>query len=177
LREKAAALEAAAAELLALLAARGLRIACAESCTGGLVTASITAIPGSSAALWGGIVSYSNECKEALLGVRPETLSAFGAVSREVAIEMALGTLAASSIAGGGADISLAITGIAGPDGGSAEKPVGTVWFAWRRRDGSGSEARALFPGNRKAVREAAALRALEGAAALAREGTGSSKP
>jgi PncC family amidohydrolase len=158
---------AAAADLFAALAERGLRLACAESCTGGLVTAAITDIPGSSAVLWGGVVSYSNECKERLLGVKGEVLAANGAVSREVAAQMAEGVLAASGE--GGADIALAITGIAGPDGGSEEKPVGTVWFAWRTRDGRGSEACERFTGDRGAVRESAAMRALEGASKLAR--------
>lgn len=158
---------AAVAELFATFSERGLRLACAESCTGGLVAAAITDMPGSSAVLWGGIVSYSNECKERLLGVKPETLAACGAVSREVASQMAEGVLAASGE--GGADIALAITGIAGPDGGSDEKPVGTVWLAWRARDGRGSEERELFSGNRAHVRAAAAMRALEGASELAR--------
>ena len=158
---------AAAADLFAVFSERGLRLACAESCTGGLVTEAITDIPGSSAVLWGGVVSYSNECKERFLGVKAATLASFGAVSREVAAQMVEGVLAASGE--GGADIALAITGIAGPDGGSEEKPVGTVWFAWRTRDGRSTEACERFPGDRSAVREAAAMRALEGASELAR--------
>lgn len=157
----------AAARLYEALAARGLKIVCAESCTGGLVAAAITDIPGSSAVLWGGVVSYSNECKTGLLGVKPETLAAHGAVSPEVAAEMAEGALAASA---GGAELSLAITGIAGPEGGSPQKPVGTVCFAWRSGSGSGAEARELFRGDRAAVREAAAIRAMEGATELASE-------
>jgi len=158
---------AAAADLFAAFFERGLRLACAESCTGGLVTAAITDIPGSSAVLWGGVAAYSNDCKERLLGVKASTLATCGAVSREIAAQMAEGVLAASGE--GGADIALAITGIAGPDGGSKEKPVGTVWFAWRTRDGRGTEICERFSGDRGAVREAAAMRALEGASELAR--------
>jgi nicotinamide-nucleotide amidase len=157
---------AAAQALFRALAKRGLRIACAESCTGGLVTAALTDIPGSSAVLWGGVAAYSNECKSRLLGVEAATIERYGAVSREVARAMAAGILEASGPVGG-ADLSLAITGIAGPDGGSEEKPVGLVWFAWRVRGREGREESALFPGGREAVREAAAERALAVAAAL----------
>jgi competence/damage-inducible protein CinA C-terminal domain len=164
-----AELGAAATRLYEEFSRRGLMLVCAESCSGGLVAAAITDIPGSSGVLWGGVVSYSNECKVKLLGVKPESLAAHGAVSREVAAEMAEGALAVSAAqAGRGADIALAITGIAGPEGGSPTKPVGTVWFAWRGRDGRGSEELMLFPGDRAAVREAAARHALEGATRLA---------
>jgi nicotinamide-nucleotide amidase len=162
----AAGIAAAARSLFRALSERSLKIACAESCTGGLVTAALTDIPGSSAIVWGGVAAYSNECKSRLLGVPAATIESYGAVSREVAVAMAEGMLKASGETGG-ADLSLAITGIAGPDGGSAEKPVGLVWFAWRLRGGEGSEGSALFTGGRKAVREAAAKRALEGATAL----------
>ncbi len=136
--------------------------------------AAITDLPGSSAALWGGIVSYSNECKESLLGVGRELLDSFGAVSREAAVAMASGALEAS-----GADIAFAITGIAGPSGGSAEKPVGLVWFAWRASDGQACEECARFEGSRRAIREAAAERALRGAASIAcrMAGSGGSPP
>jgi nicotinamide-nucleotide amidase len=96
----------------------------AESCTGGLIIAAMTDIPGSSSMVDRGFVTYSNEAKMDMIGVRAETLDAHGAVSRETALEMASGALARSR-----AGISLAVTGIAGPDGGSAEKPVGLVWF------------------------------------------------
>jgi nicotinamide-nucleotide amidase len=159
----------AAMSLFRALSERKLRIACAESCTGGLVTAAITEIPGSSAVLWGGVAAYSNECKSLLLDVPPSLIEAHGAVSREVARAMAEGVLAAGDAADAvGADLSLAITGVAGPEGGSAEKPVGLVWFAWRTRSGIAFEESALFPGDRKAVREAAAIRALSAAATLA---------
>jgi nicotinamide-nucleotide amidase len=155
--------ERAARELFEALSARNLVLACAESCTGGLLTAALTDIPGSSKVLWGGVVSYSNECKEKLLGVSPEILSSKGAVSKETARAMAEGALRAS-----GADIALSITGIAGPDGGSAEKPVGLVCFAWRSASGSGSEAQMRFQGDRRRVREAAVEAALAGALSLA---------
>ena len=128
------------------------------------MTATVTSIPGSSSLLWGGVAAYSNECKSRLLGVSPEILAKHGAVSREVARAMAEGILAAS-----GADVALAITGIAGPDGGSPEKPVGLVWFSLRAKDGSGREESAVFPGDRAAVRSAAAVHAMLGAAEIAR--------
>jgi nicotinamide-nucleotide amidase len=157
--------EDAALSLFRVLSGRALRIACAESCTGGLVTAALTEIPGSSTVLWGGVAAYSNECKSRLLGVPAAMIDAHGAVSREVARAMAEGILLAGA---GGADLSLAITGIAGPEGGSVEKPVGFVWFAWRALSGETFEDSALFAGDRKAVREAAAVRALSEAESLA---------
>ncbi len=102
----------------------GILVATAESCTGGLIIARLTDIPGSSAMVDCGFVTYSNEAKMAMIGVAEETLAAHGAVSRETALEMASGALARSR-----AGIALSVTGIAGPDGGSAEKPVGLVWF------------------------------------------------
>lgn len=108
-----------------LLSSRGGKLAVAESCTGGLLGKLITDIPGSSNYFWGGIISYSNEAKQSILGVKEETLKAYGAVSRETAREMAQGMLKTS-----GADFALSITGIAGPDGGSSEKPVGLVYIA-----------------------------------------------
>ncbi|MBX9452080.1 MAG: CinA family protein [Mesorhizobium sp.] len=102
----------------------GILAATAESCTGGLIIACLTDIPGSSAMVDCGYVTYSNEAKMAMIGVAEETLAAHGAVSRETALEMASGALARSR-----AGIALSVTGIAGPDGGSAEKPVGLVWF------------------------------------------------
>jgi len=111
--------------------AAGKTIATAESCTGGLVAGRITNVPGSSAVFRFGWVTYANEAKTAELGVPAELLAAHGAVSEEVARSMAEGALRAS-----GADIAVSVTGIAGPDGGTAEKPVGLVWFAVARRDG-----------------------------------------
>ncbi|MET0576731.1 MAG: CinA family protein [Mesorhizobium sp.] len=105
-------------------AARKILSATAESCTGGMIISVLTDIPGSSSMVDRGFVTYSNDAKIEMLGVSPVTLDAHGAVSRETAIEMAAGALARSH-----AGIALAVTGIAGPDGGSAEKPVGLVWF------------------------------------------------
>jgi nicotinamide-nucleotide amidase len=109
-----------------LLAAGGKRLATAESCTGGLIASLLTEVPGASGVFEAGFVSYSNRMKEQLLGVLPATLERHGAVSREVVLEMAAGAAARS-----GADYALAVSGVAGPDGGSPEKPVGTVWVAW----------------------------------------------
>ncbi len=119
-------LEALAQELGAALLAKGWRLAGAESCTGGWAAQACTAIAGSSAWFERGFVTYSNEAKQELLGVRAETLAAHGAVSEATAREMAGGALAHSR-----AQCAYAITGIAGPAGGSPDKPVGTVWFAW----------------------------------------------
>lgn len=113
-----------AREVLALAQVRGLMIATAESCTGGLISAELTAIAGSSAVIDRSFVTYSNVAKIDLVGVSPETLALFGAVSSQTAQEMALGALANSQ-----ADLTVSVTGIAGPGGGSADKPVGTVWF------------------------------------------------
>lgn len=114
-----------------LLAERGLTLALAESCTGGLVGSRITDVPGSSRYLCGGVVAYANEAKQAQLGVAAATLAQHGAVSEETATEMALGARRLF-----GADLGLAVTGIAGPDGGTADKPVGTVCFALAAADG-----------------------------------------
>ena len=117
--------------LLALCKTRGLKIAAAESCTGGLLTATLTEIPGSSAVVDRGFVTYSNQAKHQMLGVPTRTLKQYGAVSRETALAMAEGALARSS-----ADITVAITGIAGPGGGSRQKPVGLVHIAAIARSG-----------------------------------------
>jgi len=141
----------AAAGLPAAFGSRGPSLACAESCTGGLASAAITSIPGSSEYFLGGIVSYSNEAKERLLGVLPGTISSYGAVSSETAAEMARGAAKAFR-----AESAFSITGVAGPGGGSDEKPVGTVWFGFFARDSVTTE-RIHFEGDRLAVREAAA--------------------
>jgi nicotinamide-nucleotide amidase len=119
---------AAATRVLELCRARGWTVATAESCTGGLVTAALTEIPGSSDVVDCGFVTYSNEAKRLLLGIPAAALAAHGAVSGETAEAMAQGALAQS-----GADLAVAVTGIAGPSGGSAEKPVGLVHFAAAR--------------------------------------------
>lgn len=115
--------------------ARGLRVAVAESCTGGLVTAALTEIPGSSDVLEAGLVTYSNEAKLELLGISLDVLETFGAVSIAVAWAMARGAIDKTH-----ADVAVAITGIAGPEGGSEKKPVGTVVFARARRDANPDE-------------------------------------
>jgi nicotinamide-nucleotide amidase len=126
-----AAMRTAAGQLLDACRARGLTLATAESCTGGLVAGALTEIAGSSDVVDRGFVTYSNAAKMAMLGVLPETLEANGAVSRQTAEAMAQGALAQS-----GADLAVAVTGIAGPSGGSAEKPVGLVHFAAAAKDG-----------------------------------------
>ena len=135
-----AELRQAAKALLALCRARGLRIATAESCTGGLVAGALTEIAGSSDVVDRGFVTYSNAAKEAVLGVPAATLKRHGAVSAETAVAMAVGALKHSE-----ADLAVAITGIAGPGGGSKAKPVGLVHFAAARRDGRRIERRRLF--------------------------------
>lgn len=137
--------------------AEGLLLAAAESCTGGMVAAAITDIPGSSAVLDRGFVTYSNEAKSEMLGVRPETIARFGAVSQQVAREMANGALARSR-----ADIAVAVTGIAGPTGGTEKKPVGLVWFALATAGGVfRAERRVFAAGDRSFVRMRAAETAL----------------
>lgn len=111
------------------LSERGEQIALAESCTGGLIASMITSVPGSSAVFEAGIVSYSNAIKQSQLGVSEQTLTQFGAVSEQCVMEMAAGVMALSN-----ADYAVAVSGIAGPDGGTEEKPVGTVWIAWGRQ-------------------------------------------
>lgn len=144
-------------KLTSTLLKHNCKITTAESCTGGGVAYYLTSLPGSSAWFDRGFVTYSNLAKEELLGVQPGTLLAFGAVSEAVAREMAEGALARSQ-----AQISIAITGIAGPDGGSKDKPVGTIWFAWA---GINQETQACvyqLNGDRQAIREQAIKIALE---------------
>jgi nicotinamide-nucleotide amidase len=147
-----------AEELGRRLTAKAWLAATAESCTGGMVAGAITAIGGSSAWFERGFVTYSNEAKAEVLHVPAPILAQHGAVSEETARAMAEGAIAASR-----AVVAVAVTGIAGPSGGSPEKPVGTVWFAWAVRGGPTSAARHLFPGDRTAVREASVRIALEG--------------
>jgi nicotinamide-nucleotide amidase len=130
----------AAARVLDACRSRRLKVACAESCTGGLLAGALTEIPGSSDVFDRGFVVYSNAAKEAMLGVTEAVLDRHGAVSREVADEMADGALGRSS-----ADIAVAVTGIAGPGGGSAEKPVGLVHLAAATRDGRRIHRERLF--------------------------------
>ena len=147
-----------AAELGRRLTARGMWAATAESCTGGLVAGAITAIAGSSGWFDRGFVTYSNEAKMEMLGVGSGTLASLGAVSEATAQAMAEGAIRASR-----AGLAVAVTGIAGPSGGTAEKPVGMVCFAWALREGPTKTATHHFPGDRDAVRKASVVVALQG--------------
>ena len=154
-------LQRLAAAVVEDLTATGKAVATAESCTGGWIAKSITDIPGSSAVFGYGLVSYSNGAKEQVLGVSNATLEKYGAVSEPVVEEMAEGALRLS-----GADIAVAVSGIAGPDGGTDDKPVGTVWFAWAVRDGSDAltdTSCERFSGDRELVRELTVAHALQG--------------
>ena len=142
----------------AQLLSRGEWLATAESCTGGWVAQTITAIAGSSAWFDRGFVTYSNAAKQEMLGVTEATLERHGAVSEATARAMAQGAIAHSR-----ADWAIAITGIAGPGGGSPEKPVGTVCFAWAQRDGGCEAQTCVFAGDRAAVREQSVIHALRG--------------
>ncbi|MBE2211993.1 MAG: CinA family protein [Xanthomonadaceae bacterium] len=130
----------------------------AESCTGGWIAKTVTGISGSSDWFDSGMVAYSYEAKQALLGVRPQTLEEHGAVSRECVVEMVSGALVNS-----GASVAVAVTGIAGPGGGSADKPVGTVWIGWKRRGGYARAELFHFDGDRDAVRRQTVAAALAG--------------
>ncbi|MCK0507328.1 MULTISPECIES: nicotinamide-nucleotide amidohydrolase family protein [Aromatoleum] len=151
-------LAALSAETGTWLGARGMRLASAESCTGGWIAEVVTATAGSSTWFDCGFVTYSNEAKQDLLGVRAATLADFGAVSEETVREMVAGTLARSR-----ADLALAVSGVAGPGGGTAAKPVGMVCFAWGRREAGISSETRHFSGDREAVRRQAVIRALRG--------------
>lgn len=140
------------------LRVHGAMLATAESCTGGWIAKLLTDIPGSSAWFQGGAVTYSNGLKQALLGVTTTTLERHGAVSRECALEMVTGALARLD-----ASVAVAVTGVAGPTGGTADKPVGTVWIAWQRRGGAANVEVFRFDGDRDAVRRQTVVRALEG--------------
>jgi nicotinamide-nucleotide amidase len=158
------ALREKAAQVLELCRARGLKVATAESCTGGLVAGALTEIAGSSDVVDRGFVTYSNDAKEAMLGVPPATLARHGAVSAETAAAMAVGALEKSS-----ADIVVAITGIAGPGGGTQQKPVGLVHFAAASRDGRNlARERRYGDVGRQSVREQSVAEALDLLAALA---------
>ena len=152
-------IDALATRLGRQLALSGGMIATVESCTGGLVARALTETPGSSQWFDRGFVTYSNEAKIDMVGVSAQTLAAFGAVSEPTALEMAGGALARSR-----ARMSLSVTGVAGPGGGSADKPVGTVCFGWAVADGRTRTTTRRFDGDRAAVRWQAALFALQGA-------------
>ena len=158
-------MDALAREAGEALACAGLVLAVAESCTGGLVAARLTSVPGSSAWFDRGFVTYSNTAKGELLGVPASLIAAHGAVSEVVVLAMARGALASSR-----AGVALAVSGVAGPGGGTATKPVGTVCLAWCRAGDDGIARRCHFPGSRDAVRGGAADAALRGLLALIRE-------
>jgi nicotinamide-nucleotide amidase len=141
-----------------LLLTRGLSLVAAESCTGGWIAKAVTDIPGSSGWFECGVVAYSYEAKEALLGVRPQTLERTGAVSQETVVEMVSGALARY-----GASVAVAVTGVAGPSGGTQDKPVGTVWIGWKRRGGYARSELFHFDGDREAVRRQTVAAALDG--------------
>jgi nicotinamide-nucleotide amidase len=155
------AIQKLAQALVEELAAAGKVVSTAESCTGGWIAKAITDIAGSSAVFNYGLVSYSNGAKESLLGVHNEVLEKHGAVSEATVAEMAAGALNLS-----GADLAVAVSGVAGPSGGSKDKPVGTVWFAWAVRDGSRVKSTSCcehFSGDRELVRELTVVHALQG--------------
>jgi len=139
----------------------GKSVSVAESCTGGWIAKALTDIGGSSQCFGYGIVSYSNGAKESMLGVNPASLNEHGAVSEAVVREMAAGALSLS-----GADYAVAVSGIAGPDGGSEEKPVGTVWVAWavrKRKKTSIDAEKHIIEGDRESVRSRTVILALQG--------------
>ena len=150
----AALVEALAREL----GERGWKLATAESCTGGWIAKCCTDRAGSSGWFESGVVSYSNRAKRQLLGVEAGVLDAAGAVSRSVALQMAEGARRRA-----GVEAALAVTGIAGPDGGSPDKPIGTVWFAWTVGSDPAEAEHALFRGDREAVRRHTVAHALQG--------------
>jgi len=138
--------------------AQHVTVVTAESCTGGWIAKTLTDLAGSSAWFDCGMVVYSYEAKQALLGVHPHTLEAHGAVSRETVVEMVSGALVHSA-----ATLAVAVTGIAGPGGGTADKPVGTVWIGWKRRGGYPQASMHHFEGDRDAVRRQTVATALRG--------------
>ncbi|MBV9250561.1 MAG: CinA family protein [Acetobacteraceae bacterium] len=144
-----------AESLLAACRARGVRLATAESCTGGLIGATLTAIAGSSDVVDRGFVTYSNQAKNQMLGVPAELIAAEGAVSEPVVRAMAEGALARSL-----ANIAVSVTGVAGPGGGSATKPVGLIWLGLAQRGRPIATERQIFPGDRTAIRAAIVSRA-----------------
>ncbi len=150
-------LDRLAETVLARCRAKGWKLATAKSCTGGLVAAALTDIAGASDVVERGFVTYSNRAKSELLGVPVPLIEKHGAVSAETAAAMAAGALAKAPV-----DLAVAVTGIAGPSGGTKDKPVGLVYFGVARRGGKSQSERQIFKGDRAAIRRAAALRALE---------------
>ena len=158
-----------AAQVGGALKAHGLMLATAESCTGGGVAQAVTAIAGSSAWFERGFVTYSNQSKQQMLGVAEATLIGHGAVSEATVRAMVAGALEHSA-----AQVALAVSGIAGPDGGTPDKPVGTVWFAWGLKNGVTHAQRHQFRGDRAEVRAQAVRIALQGVLALLQQTTAS---
>lgn len=150
-------LDSIAKDVASYLSQRGAMLATAESCTGGWVAQTLTSLAGSSAWFDAGFVTYSNSSKQRMLGVKESTLEQEGAVSEAVVLEMAGGACAKSD-----ATYAIAISGVAGPGGGSAEKPVGTVWIGWSSPQGSWAK-KFNFEGDRKSVRKQAVVAALQG--------------
>jgi nicotinamide-nucleotide amidase len=144
--------------IAAVLRAKSARMAVAESCTGGWIAKSLTDLAGSSDWFGYGVVAYSDDAKCSLLGVAEESLAVHGAVSQDVAEQMATGARLASA-----SEIAVAVTGIAGPDGGSADKPVGTVWLAWAGPGVQLIAERRRFSGDRESIRRQTVAAALEG--------------
>lgn len=146
-----------AKKLYEILKSKKMTVATAESCTGGMIGAALTSVAGMSECYEYGVVTYANEAKEKMLGVKHETLEQYGAVSEQTACEMALGTLKLSS-----SDVSVAVTGIAGPGGGSEEKPVGLVYIGYANKKGKCIAYKNIFSGDRESVREKTVIKALE---------------
>ncbi|HJP34485.1 MAG: nicotinamide-nucleotide amidohydrolase family protein [Gammaproteobacteria bacterium] len=151
-------LESNAYRLGEALRAQGMRMATAESCTGGWIAQTATAIPGSSDWFDRGYVTYSNRAKIQVLGVSERTLETYGAVSAQTVSEMVVGALVAA-----GVEVAVAVTGVAGPDGGTKEKPVGTVWFGWCLRNRDPVTRVTHFEGDRRSVRAQTVAVALDG--------------
>ncbi|PKM22165.1 MAG: damage-inducible protein CinA [Gammaproteobacteria bacterium HGW-Gammaproteobacteria-14] len=141
-----------------LLARHKIMLVTAESCTGGGIAEAITSVAGSSVWFERGFVSYSNQAKQDMLGVSADTLGRFGAVSEEVVLEMARGAIQRSK-----GHISVSVSGVAGPDGGTLEKPVGTVWIGWGQKLGHAEAKLYHFSGDRQAVRQKTVTSALQG--------------
>ena len=138
---------------------KGERVCCAESCTGGMITAALTEIPGSSSVLSRGFVTYSNQSKIDMLGVKLKTLELHGAVSGQTVSEMASGAITASN---GEADYAIAVSGVAGPDGGNKEKPVGLVYICILKKGEVGEIKKYMFRGDRQSVRYQTVMKALD---------------
>ena len=160
------ALYALAERVGAALKERGLMLVTAESCTGGWIAEAVTMVPGSSDWFERGFVTYTYISKREMLGVLPQTLESHGAVSEQTVAEMARGALAASH-----AQLAVAVSGTAGPGGGTPAKPVGTVCIAWQRAGGAARCETRLFSGNREMVRRQSVMRALEGVLDVLQDG------